>query len=122
MTREEFEAHVVETIECAIQEAESRVGRSLPRRFCFNWMGRTSEPVPQDQVVESITQHVYIDAEHIYPCFDIGVGDILDDDRLLILGSRAGYSPRPWQKNWTGRDGPFVLIVGQKFLDKYNVA
>jgi hypothetical protein len=103
-----------------IQEAEKRVGQQLPRRYCFNWIGAKTEPVPQEQVVEFITQYVYVDPEHIYPCFDIGVADMLDDGRLLLYGYRAGYSPRPWGKNWTGRDGPFVRVIGQKFLDRYH--
>jgi hypothetical protein len=37
---------------------------------------------------------------------------------LLIVGSVAGYAPRPFGRNWTGRDGPFVHIVGAPFLNK----
>jgi hypothetical protein len=119
MTRDEFKAHVVETIEGIIREAERRVGQSLSRNYCFNWIGAKSEPIAQEQVVEFITQQTYIDADNIYPCFDLGVGDILDDGRLLLNGYRAGYPPRAWGKNWTGRDGPFVPIMGQLFIDKH---
>ena len=99
MTREEFKAHVEETIESVIQEAEKRVGRRFAPRYCFNWIAAKTEPVPHGQVVEFITQQVYIDAERIYPCCDLGVGDVLDDGRLLLVGYRAGYPPRPWGKN-----------------------
>jgi hypothetical protein len=119
MTREEFKTHVEATIESSIQQAEKRIGQRLERRYCFNWIGAKTEPVPQERVVEFITQHAYIDSEHIYPCFDIGVGEMLDDGRLLLVGYRASYPPRPWGKNWTGRDGPFVFLLGQKFLDNY---
>jgi hypothetical protein len=120
MTREEFKTHVEETIESCIQEAEKRVGQKFERRYCFNWIAAKTEPVPQEQVAEFITERTYVDSEHIYPCFDIGVGDMLDDGRLLLVGYRAGYAPRPWGKNWTGRDGPFVRIMGQKFIDRYE--
>jgi len=56
--------------------------------------------------------------EHIYPCVDIGVGDVREDGTLLIVGNVAGYAPRRFGKNWTGRDGPFVPIVGAPFLNK----
>jgi hypothetical protein len=59
-----------------------------------------------------------VDEEHIYPCVDIGVGDILADGSLLIVGSVAGYAPRPFGPNWTGRMGPFVHVVGQPFLNR----
>lgn len=120
MTREAFKAHVEETIESCIQEAEKRVGQQLPRRYCFNWIAAETDPVPQDQVSEFITERTYLDSEHIYPCFDLGVGDMLDDGRLLLVGYLANCSPRPWGKNWSGRDGPFVRIMGQEFLDKYG--
>jgi len=119
VTRDAFKTHVQETIEGVICDAEKRVCVQLGRRYCFNWMGAKSEPVPEGQVVEFITQHVYIDPDHIYPCVDIGVGDILDDGRLLLIGGRAGYPPCEWRKNWTGREGPFVPIMGQKLLDKF---
>ena len=121
MNREDFKAHVEVTIEIVIQQAEKRVGQQFVRRFCFNWIGAKTEPIPQEQVVDFITQHVYVDAEHIYPCFDLGVGEMLDDGRLLLVGYRAGYPPCPWGKNRTGRDGPFVPIMGQKLLDRFHV-
>ena len=58
-----------------------------------------------------------MDEDHIYPCVDIGVGDI-EDGSLLIIGSVAGYAPRQFGPNWTGRMGPFVHVVGQQFLNR----
>jgi hypothetical protein len=72
----------------------------------------------REGVVEHITDRVFIDEDHIYPCVDIGVGDILDDGTVLITANVAGYNPGPFQKNWTDRDGPFVYMIGQKILDK----
>ena len=72
----------------------------------------------REGIVEYITDQVFVDGEHLYPCVDIGVGDILDDRTVLISAHIAGYRPRPFQKNWTGRDGPFVYIIGQNVLDK----
>lgn len=122
MTREDFKAHVEETIEGFIPETERRIGQRLERFYCFNWIGAKTAPVPQAQVAEFITQQAYMDAEHIYPCFDLGVGDMLADGRLLLVGYRAAYPPGPWSKNWTGRDGPFVFIIGQKFIDLFSSA
>jgi hypothetical protein len=49
---------------------------------------------------------------------DIGVGDLAHDGSPIIVANVAGYSPKPFQKNWTGREGPFVFIIGQPYLDK----
>lgn len=61
-----------------------------------------------------------MDTEHIYPCVDIGVGDLLDDETLLIVGNVAGYPPTLFGRNWTGREGPFVYIVGSPFLARID--
>ena len=122
MTREDFKAHVEKIIESVIETAEQRVGQKLPRHYCFNWISSKKEPVPQEQVSEFITEHCFVDSEHIFPCFDLGIGEMLDDGRLLLVGYRASFTPRPWEKGFGGKDGPFIRITGQKFLDRYHVA
>lgn len=77
-----------------------------------------SRPVVAENIAQHIAERVYVDEEHIFPCVDIGVGDVLQDGSLLIIGSVAGYPPRPFCNNWTGRAGPFVHVVGQPFLNK----
>ncbi len=117
MNREDFTAFVARTLDDVIQLAEEKCGKELPRKIAFRWLGR-SYPVVSENIVEHIVERVFVDEEHIFPCVDIGVGDILEDGTLLIVGSVAGYAPRPFGQNWTGRDGPFVRIVGGPFLNK----
>lgn len=59
-----------------------------------------------------------MDEDAIFPCVDIGVGDLLDDGTPLVVATVAGYPPQPFGENWTGRDGPFVRIVGDPFMAK----
>lgn len=92
-------------------------GKELSRKLALQWLGR-SQPLVNENVVEHIVDRVFVDDEHIYSCVDIGVGDVLEDGTLLIVASIAGYAPRPFGKNWTGRDGPFVHLVGGPFLNK----
>jgi hypothetical protein len=117
MTREEFSTVVSTALEDAIQFAEEEAGRKLPRTFAFQWLGRTN-PRLTENIIEEIVKRVFIDEGHIYPCVDMGVADLLHDGSLLIIGSVAGYAPRPFGPNWTGRQGPFVPIVGISFLNK----
>jgi len=117
MNREDFAAFVARTLEDVVQVAEAKCGKESSRKIAFVWLGR-SHPVVNENIVEYIVKRVFVDEEHIYPCVDIGVGDRLDDGTLLIVGSVAGYAPRPFGQNWTGRDGPFVRIVGGPFLNK----
>jgi hypothetical protein len=115
MDREAFAAHVARTLEEVISQAENSAQRALPRKFAFQWLGK-GHPRVTENVVEYIVQRVYLDSDHIYPCVDIGVGDILDDGSLLLVANVAGYAPCAFRRNWTGRDGPFVHIVGSPFL------
>jgi hypothetical protein len=117
MNREDFASVVAKTLEDVIQLAEKNCGKRLPRKIAFQWLG-SSHPIVSQDIVECIVGRVFVDEQHIFPCVDIGVGDVLADGTLLIVASVAGYRPRPFGKNWTGRDGPFVHIVGGPFLNK----
>ena len=117
MNREQFSTFVSTVLEDVIQFAEEKAGQKLPRRFAFQWLGR-SNPRITENIVEQIVKRVFIDEEHIYPCVDLGVGDLLEDGSLLIVGNVSGHAPRSFGQNWTGREGPFVPIVGISFLNK----
>jgi hypothetical protein len=117
MNRDDFAAFAAKTLDELIQLAEQKCGHELPRRIAFQWLGQ-SHPVVRENIVEHIVSRVFVDDEHIFPCVDIGVGDVLEGGTLLIIGRVAGYAPRPFGRNWTDRDGPFVHIVGAPFLNK----
>ena len=120
MTRDDFKNHVEATIEELIAAAEKKAGRSLPRRYCFGYINPSRVLASQSEVADYITTEVFIDEEHIRPCFDLILGDTLDDGTLLLCGYRAHYEPIPWQESWCGssRPGPFNLMYSQQFLDK----
>ena len=111
MERELFVAFVSQVVEDVILLAEEQTGQSLPRRLAFQWLGKDHPRITQN-IPEYIAKRIYVDSEHIYPCVDIGVGDLLDDGCLLIVAHVAGYAPCSFRHNWTGRVGPFVYIVG----------
>src|ERR1700723_1093760 len=117
MNREQFSTFISTVLEDVIQFAEEKAAQKLPRRFAFQWLGR-SNPRITENIVEQVVKRVFIDEEHIYPCFDLGVGDLLEDGSLLIVGNVSGHAPRPFGQNWTGREGPFVPIVGISFLNR----
>lgn len=117
MNRSDFQKFVEQTIEQVIQLAEKESGRLLTRKFAFRWFSQKEEPL-RENISQHITDKVFIDENNIFPCVDIGVGDILEDGTLIIFANIAGYAPRPWMKNWQGKDGPFIHIIGQKFIDK----
>lgn len=115
MHRKDFATFVARTLDEVIHLAEEKCGKELLHKIAFQRLGG-SHPVVSENIVEHIVERVFLDEEHIFPCVDMGVGDVFEDGTLLIVGSVAGYRPRPFGKNWTGRDGPFVHIVGGPFL------
>jgi hypothetical protein len=118
MTREEFGKFVEKTLDEVIRIAEGKCGKALPRKYSFRWLGRSHPLVEEENVVEHIVQRVFVDEEHIYPCVDLGVADLLEDGSLLLVGNVAGYAPRSFGRNWTGREGPFVPVVGAPLLNR----
>jgi hypothetical protein len=121
MTRDDFKKYVEDTIEGFIQEAEKRIGHALPRRYCFGYCNPPRVIAEQEQVSEYLAQLVFVDEEHIYPCFDLILDDILDDGRLLFVGYRAHFKPRPWEQGFM-QPGPFNLKISDEFFKKTPVA
>jgi hypothetical protein len=119
MNRENFAAFVLKTLDEVVELAEQKANRKLSRRLAFQWLGK-DKPRINEGIIEHIVERVFVDDEHIYPCVDIGVGDLLEDGTILIVGNVAGYPPRPFCKNWTDREGPFVHIVGAPFLARLS--
>ena len=120
MDREQFKNFVEETLENAIRFAEEYTGKQLPRKYCFQWVFKPE--LYCEDIPEVITQRVYEDENHIRPCVDIGVADLLDDGTLIIQAVISGHAPTPFGSNWTGKDGPFVYAIGQDFVDKIKQA
>jgi hypothetical protein len=115
MDRETFTAFVETTLLQVVKLAEEKANRELSGQLAFQWLGK-DKPRITERIAEQIVERVFVDEEHIYPCVDIGVGDLLEDGTILVVGNVAGYAPRSFGKNWTGREGPFVHIVGAPFL------
>lgn len=115
MDRSTFTAFVSETLAELVLKAEVKVGTPLPQRLAFRWLGREHQIVT-GEIVKHIVDRVYEDETHIFPCVDLAVADLLNDDTLLIVGLVAGYASRPFGTNWTGRKGPFVFMLGDPLL------
>ena len=116
MTRNEFKAHTLASVEDSITRLEGIIGVALPRNLAFQWLTEPDCCYFGDEVIEAIVARVYVDKDHIWPCVDIGPSKILPDGRLLIVATRAGHPPQPFGLNWTGRMGPFVLVYGGDFV------
>ena len=119
MTRDEFKKFVESTLEELIRFAEDKIKARLPHKMTFQWMFHEDERITEG-IAEAITDRVYIDESHIYPCVDIGPVDLCEDGTLLIQAIVSGHQPREFGINWTGREGPFVFALGQRLADRFR--
>ncbi|HZL38054.1 MAG TPA: hypothetical protein VFC78_22250 [Tepidisphaeraceae bacterium] len=117
--RPEFKQVVHQAIEQLTAFAEKQISRSLPREFCFSWIGKV-KIVADGDVAEFLTNMAFVDESNIYPCFDLFLEDLLPDGRLLLMGYRAGFPPREFGElfygnglgHGAGQVGPFKLGCG----------
>jgi hypothetical protein len=122
MTRNEFKKVVEDALEKLVTTAEERLNRKLPRSYCLSGLSG-NETVPDD-IVEFLTNWVFVDESHIYPCVDLFLDELLPDGRLRFRAYRAGFKPCPYNsKSFGGHDsghlGPFKIGC-YNFVEKFK--
>jgi hypothetical protein len=120
MTRDEFKKVVDEALETLVATAEQRLDKKFPRQYCLSGFG-SKEVVPGD-AVEFLTNWVFVDEDHIYPCVDLFLEEMLPDGPLLFRAYRAGFKPCAYgEKNYGAHDSgsvwPFKLTCNN-FVQK----
>ena len=116
VTREVFKQIAQQAIEQVTVAAEKATGRVLPRAYCFSWLAQ-KEVVEDGDVAEFLTSFAYVDASHIWPCWDLFLEHLRPDGKLLLMGYRAGFAPCPYGEHFdymslghgAGHVGPFKL-------------
>ncbi|MCC6795960.1 MAG: hypothetical protein IT366_12655 [Candidatus Hydrogenedentes bacterium] len=112
MTRTEFQSFVEQSIREVLELAEKVLQRELTLAPYLRW--NYSSELIKENLAEAITARVYIDSEHIYPCVDLGVGEVDYDGRPILYAIISSHAPEPFGKNRDGRPGPFIYILPAK--------
>lgn len=115
MTRDEFKAFVDKTLDELILYAEIHADKSfLGFKLKLCWGFYSKELVEgREQIIEEITQKVFIDPDNIYPCVDLWIEVKLKAKELKIMGGIAGHKPRPFGRGWSNRPGPFIYAMSK---------
>ena len=118
MKKEEFKNFVGKALKELKLYAELHMEKSLPNDFELEWSFSKSETrfFGMDNVVDEITERVFLGENRIYPCVDLFVKEISEANRILIGGRIASYEPREFGPNWTKRPGPFIYGVWQGLI------
>jgi len=82
MKREEFKAIVVQALEQLVSRAEQKTGQNLSRSFCFR--GLSGDEQIEGDIAEALTSMTFVDEDHIFPCFDLFLEDVMPGGRLLL--------------------------------------
>jgi len=116
MTRNEFKRIAEQALEQVTVAAERATGRTLPRHYCFGWLGQ-GNVVADGDVAEFLTTCGFVDESHIWPCWDLFLERLTGNGRLWLEGYRAGFPPCAYGEHFNykclghgaGRVGPFKL-------------
>ncbi|WP_289056108.1 hypothetical protein [Carboxylicivirga marina] len=115
MTKKEFIKFVEKTLDEVKKYAEVHTDQSLPDKFKFKWLRDDCEPVSgRENVINEIVRLVYVQDDKIYPCVNLNIG--LEHEYISLTSWIANYKPRPFQKGWSNRPGPFIYCVEQNII------
>jgi len=119
MTKQDFIIFVDKALGQLIQYAELHANKNLPNEIEFKWAILNDDQLitGRNKIINSIVEKVFLSETEIYPCVDLIVDSISDDNKLIIIGRIAGFSPRPFQKGWSNRPGPFIYGINQTLVD-----
>lgn len=115
MTKKEFVKFVDMTLDEVKLFAEIYTDKSLADKFKFRWLRDDCTTVNgRKRVIDEITRLVYVEQDKIYPCVDLNID--LDGEYISITSWIANYSPRPFQKGWSNRPGPFIYCINTNII------
>ncbi|KAB1154257.1 hypothetical protein F7018_14905 [Tenacibaculum aiptasiae] len=115
MKKQEFIEFIDHTLNEVKQFAEIYANRPLPNNFKFKWLRDDCETViGRKNIINEIARLVYLSEDRIYPCVDLNIG--LEEGYIFITSWIANYEPRPFQKGWSNRPGPFIYCVSSSII------
>lgn len=123
MDREEFKAFIDKTLDELHLYAEIHADKSILGDIEFKWLRKDCKPVfGKKNAIDEILRLVFVDKDLIYPCCDLNIMELTKEGNLRVEAWIANYSPRPFQNGWSGRPGPFIYCVNEKFINpKLNI-
>jgi hypothetical protein len=115
MTRDEFKCFVEKTLKDLIDYGEAHALKMFPKDLVFEWAVTNPERIEgTEAIIQEIVQKVYLEPDRIFPCVDLVIREVTQDNKLRIIGRISGFEPRPLQKGWSGRLGPFIYGIDQR--------
>lgn len=110
MTKERFRALFEHALEVAAQNAETRLGRPVPRRFVIEFHGLAPHSrmlTPDDAFGE-----IYLGPELFFRIIDIAVKSVTKEACVVFMAI-SGHAPGPLTQTWNQPpgNGPFKQVL-----------
>lgn len=121
MDKENFKKFTDEALKNILIAGEIYSGKPLPQKIVFQWGWLDKKERFRENISQIIVDNprVYIDEDHINPCLDLIVLDILPSNETLIGCYVSGFELRSFpERNWTGIPGPYIYVVSSKIYNK----
>jgi hypothetical protein len=110
MTREEFMALFEQSLEEAARNAETKLGRAVPRSFEI--VLRPNPPYPGMMTVDEACDKVYLGRDRFYLIIDLAVVRV-SLDAVVVYMRPSGHEPGPFDQTWNQPPGtgPFKQLL-----------
>jgi hypothetical protein len=109
VTKEEFRGLLLSALEIAIQRAEKRLGRSVPRGIEIEFNGLA--PGARMMTVEDALEALYLGPDKFFRIVDVAVLRVLQD-RCVVFMCFSGHRPASFSETWNQPEGsgPFKQL------------
>ncbi len=109
MTRGEFRHLFLQALSTAAENAEARLGRSVPRSFAIELHAPTSSG--RTLSVDQALDQIYLGKDRFYRIIDVAIRR-LSPKRSVAFVRVSGHPPAPFSQTWDpSHQGPFKQII-----------
>lgn len=119
MILDDFKKHIDKTLDELKLYAEMHCDRKLSGEFEFDWTSNKNNIITKkDAIINEIARKVFLNDNEIYPCVDLIIEDVTKKGIIIFKAQIAGFRPRPFQKGWSNRPGPFIYGINSHLIAK----
>lgn len=113
MTKEEFKALFEQALEAAAKNAETKLGRPVPRMFEIEMHGLA--PGPRILKKDDAFEEIYLGPDRFYRIIDLAVRRVAKDACTVFMGI-SGHTPGPLNQTWDQPpgSGPFKQVLADE--------
>ena len=113
MRKEDFKVLFEQSLEVAAENAEKKLGRSVPRRFEIELHGLA--PHPRMLGKDDAFEEIFLGPDRFYRIIDLAVARVSRDASIVFVRI-SGHAPGPLNQTWNQPpgSGPFKQVLADE--------